>query len=155
MYEVPLDAWYVWLGVAVASGATFSLAGAMPAAAPPDAEGAADTVDGVAASNYDSVGRHPLPATERVRVGRDSLSLSGPGGVTHAGFAYGPVTPGHGDERLAAVVAGEPPDRVFEDAAEFERATEAARARDPEWREADGLLVRRISWEDVDVVLVD
>ncbi|MFQ3318240.1 MAG: hypothetical protein ACI8UR_000406 [Natronomonas sp.] len=154
MFDIPLDALYVWLGLTVVSGAAFGVASAVPAAPPPDASGAAETVDSVAASRYGSVGSHPLSAADAVRIGRDTVSLRGPGETTHATLGYGPVTPATTNERLLAVLHGEPPERVFATAEAFERAVESARAADPRWHRTDRLLVRRISWEETDVVLV-
>lgn len=153
MFDAPLEAWYVWIGLAVAGGAAVGVAGSMPAAPPPDAAGAARTVDGVAASPHAAVGSHPLPNAAAVRVGRDGLALRGPGGTERAPLGYGPVTPAAGDG-LAAVLRGEPPGRAFDSPADFRRAARAARAADPEWRATERLLVRRVSWEGVDVVLV-
>lgn len=153
MFDAPLDAWYVWIGLGVAASAALGVAGAMPAAAPPDAAGAATTVDGVAASPHAAVGRHPLSNADAVRVGRDALSLRGPGGTAHADLGYGPVTPATGD-RLAVVLRGEPPERAFDSPADLRQTAARARAADPEWRATDRLLVRRVSWEGVDVVLV-
>jgi hypothetical protein len=153
MFDAPLDAWYVWIGLAVASGAAFGVAGAMPAGSSPDAAGAATTVDGVAASPHAAVGSHPLPNADAVRVGRDALSFRGPGGTAHADLGYGPVTPVTGGD-LEVVLRGEPPDRAFDSPAAFRRAVDAARAADPEWRSTDRLFVCRVSWEGVDVVLV-
>ena len=154
VFDVPLDAWYVWLGLAVASAAAFGVASSMPAAPPPDAAGAATTVDGVAASPHAAVGKHPLPNAEAVRVGRDTLSLRGPGGTASADLGYGPVTPTGTDEALAAVLRGDPPEIVFDSPADFGHAVEAARDVDPAWRRTDELVVRRVSWEGIDVVLV-
>jgi hypothetical protein len=154
MFDVPLDAWYVWFGLAVVSGTAFGVAAAMPTAPSPDADGAAETIDGVAASRYAAVGKHPLANADAVRVGRDTLSLRGPGGTAHASLGYGPATPATHDDSLAAVLRGEPPERVFDSPAAFERTVEAARTAEPGWRRTDKLLVRRVSWGGVDVVLV-
>lgn len=154
MFDAPLDAWYVWLGLAVASGATLTVASAMPAAPPPDAAGAAHVVDATSASEHDAVGEHPLSNADEVRVGSDALSLRGPGGTVHAHLGYGPVTPAHGDDRLRAVLRGVPPDRVFESPAAFDGAVAAARASSPAWRRTDRLTARRVTWEGVDAVLV-
>lgn len=154
MFDVPLDAWYVWLGLAVASGSAFGVAASLPAAPPPDATGAATTVDGVAASPHAAVGKHPLSNADAVRIGHDTLSLRGPGGTGHAELGYGPVTPAIRDESLADVLEGTPSERVFGSADDFQRAVEAARAADPEWHRTDELVVRRVSREGFDVVLV-
>lgn len=154
MFDAPLDAWYVWLGLAVASGATFTVATAMPAASPPDTAGAAHTVDATAASEHAAIGEHPLPSADEVRVGRDTLSLRGPGGTVHASFGYGPVTPAHSDDRLRTVLRGTPPDRAFESPGAFDAAATAARESSPRWYRTDRLTVRRVTWEGVDAVLV-
>lgn len=154
MFDVPLDAWYVWLGLAVASATAVGVVASLPAAPPPDAAGAATTVDGVAASPHAAVGKHPLPNADGVRVGSDTVSLRGPGGTAHADLGYGPVTPATVDESLEVVLGGEPPERVFDSPAAFRRAVESARSADPEWYPIDDLLVRRVSWEGIDVVLL-
>lgn len=154
MFDAPLDAWYVWVGLAVVSGTAAGVVTGMTAVPPPDATGAAETVDGVAASEYATTDERVLPNAEAVRVGADSLSLRGPGGTTHARFGYGPVTPAGGDADLEAVLHGTPPERVFESPAALERAAAAQRRTDPQWRAADRLLVRRVRWEGTDVVLV-
>ncbi|MFT4882902.1 MAG: hypothetical protein ACI8U4_000399 [Natronomonas sp.] len=154
MFDVPVDAWYVYLGLAVASGATVTLAGAMPAAAPPDANGAARTVDSVAASQHASVGSHPLADADAVRVGADTLSLRGPGGTAHAVLGYGPVVFVPEGTSLRRVLRGEPPEKTFASPERFERAVEQRRTADPTWHRTERLLVRRVAWEGTDVVLV-
>lgn len=154
MFDVPLDAWYVWVGLAVASGSVFGVASAIPATAPPDATGAAETVDSVAVSRYAAVGHHPVPNADAARVGVETLSLRGPGGTTHARFRYGPVTPVRGSDRLTDVLEGASPESRFDSPTAFERAATTAREDDPTWHEVDRITVRRVSWEGVDVVLV-
>lgn len=154
MFEVPLDAWYVWIGLAVVSSATFGVVSVLPSALPPDAAGSARTVDSVAASDYAAVGKHPLSNAEAVRIGVDSISLRGPGGTGHAAFGYGPVTPVTDGSKLESVLRGEPPQRVFRSPAAFERATAKAREAEPEWKQTDRLVVRRVDWEGIDAVLV-
>lgn len=153
MFDAPVEAWYVWLGLAAVSGAAVAVAGAMPAAPPPDAAGAANAVDRVAAGQYPTAEEYALPATSEVRVGSDSLSLRGAGGAAHAGLAY-PVTPAGDDDRLEAVLGGDPPDGQFASPGDLADAAAAARASEPTWRSADRLVVRRVAWEEIDVVLV-
>lgn len=154
MFDAPLDAWYVWIGLAAASGVALSVASVLPAAPPPDAAGAATVIDSTAASRYPSTGSHPLEATNAIRVGTDSLSLRGPGGTEHAALGYGPVTPAVADDGLREVLRGEPPARIYESPAAFERSLEAARTAVPRWYPTDRLVVRRVSWEGADAVLV-
>lgn len=154
MFEVPLDAWYVWIGLAVIASATVGVASTLPSALPPDAAGSARTVDSVAASEHAAVGKHPLSNAESVRIGADSISLRGPGGTEHAAFGYGPVTPVDRGSALASVLRGEPPKRVFDSPSAFERTTTRAQRTESHWKKTDRLVVRRVSWEGVDVVLV-
>lgn len=154
MLEIPIDAWYVWIGLAAVGSTVFGIAGALPAAAPPDASGPARVVDGVAASEYTAVGRHPLSGVDAVRIGTDSISVRGPGGTEHAAFGYAPVTPVTAGSNLGRVLRGGPPARAFGSAAAFEQAISQAKAAEPTWRDADRLTARRVNWEGIDVVLV-
>jgi hypothetical protein len=154
MFDTPVDTWYRWLGVASASLAVLGAAAGLPTGAGPDAAAAAATVDGVAACTHPGVAEHPLSA-DRVRLGPETVALDSRGHAATATLSYGPVTPVRDGTRLAVVLAGTPPSRVFDSPAAFERAAAGARRRRPAWRRAgDRILVRRVSWEGVDVVLV-
>ncbi len=154
MFEVPLDAWYVWIGLAAVSSATLGVVSVLPSAVPPDAAGSAETVDSVAASDHAAVGKHPLSNVEAVRIGANSISLRGPGGTAHAAFGYGPVTPVLSNSTLEPVLRGMPPDAVFDTPHAFERATIRAQEVEPHWKKTDRLVVRRVSWEGTHAVLV-
>lgn len=155
MFETPVDSWYVWIGLAVASVAVFGVALSLPRSTPPDAVGVAETVDSVASSDHEAVGERDLRAVE-IKVGPHRVRLRSDGGAEHATFAYGPVTPVAGNERLQRVAAGDPPTQVFDSAAQFERTVREARNRTSSWRPASNrLLVRRVSWGEVNVTLVD
>jgi hypothetical protein len=152
--DLPLDAWYAWLGLAAASATLLGIAGALPTQPPPDAAGVADTVDRVAVGGATATAEHPL-AARAVRVGPRRLGLRNGAGAAHATFAFGPVTPVPGNGRLSAVLGGTPPDRAFDSPAAFRRTARRARDRDPTWSPApDALRVRRVTWEGVDVTLV-
>ncbi|WP_101296259.1 DUF7283 family protein [Halegenticoccus soli] len=154
MFDVPLDAWYGWLGAALASAAILGTAWSLPTAAPPDAAGIADTVDSVAASDYPATAEHPLDATA-VRLGPHRIGLKSDGGTAHASFAFGPVTPVRSNSPLESVLYGTPPDRAFDSPEAFRQAIIDARTREPTWASVDRTLVaRRTSWEGVDVTLV-
>lgn len=154
MFEAPLDAWYVWIGLAAVSATAVGVVTGLPAAPPPDAAGAAETVDGIAASDHGTVAEHPLPNTEAMRVGTDTVSLRGPGGTTSAIVGYGPMTPAASNATLDAVLHGTPPEHAFDSPAALERAAAAARNRRPTWTGTDRLIVRRVRWEGTDVLLV-
>ena len=153
MFDAPIDAWYVWLGVALASTVAFGLSVSLPRAPPPDAASVADTVDGVAASPHATTAKHPVSA-DAVRIGTSRVSVRRDGNAAHATFAYGPVTPVSPGSALWDVVRGAPPERAFDSPAAFRRAVEAARERPSEWRPTDELTARRVSWEGTDVTLV-
>nr|WP_225333604.1 hypothetical protein [Halomicrobium urmianum] len=61
MFDVPVDAWYVWLGVAAASVTALGTVAALPSGTPPDAAAAADAIDRVAAGPPGSSGVRALP----------------------------------------------------------------------------------------------
>jgi hypothetical protein len=151
----PVDAWYVWLGLTVASAALLGATLQLPTAAPPDPEPVARTVDAVAAGPHPGTAVHPLDA-EAVRLGPVSLGLRTDAGSAHAALDYGPVTPVPPDAgRLRAVLTGDRPSHRFDSPAALADRVEAVRGRPPDWRPApDRLLVRRVTWVGVDVTLV-
>ncbi|MFC6826399.1 DUF7283 family protein [Halopelagius fulvigenes] len=158
MLDVPLDSWYAWFGLSLASLALVGAVAGLPTTPPPNAADAAETVDRVAAAEYDATAEHPLDASA-IRIGTRRISLRNDAGTAHATFGFGPVTPVPvGDSPLRAVLHGAPPESVFESKAAFQQAVVDARvgADDATWRDVDRtLIVRRTSWEGVDVVLVD
>ena len=153
MFDAPVETWYLWVGLALASTAAVGVAATLPRTPPPDAASAAETVDAVAASAYESTGVHPV-AADAVRVGPYRIWLRDDGATGHATFAYGPVTPVRRGTSLRDVLRGAPPDSAFGTPAAFRRAAADARERTPEWRAPDELTVRHVSWEGVDVTLV-
>ena len=154
MFDTPVDTWYLWLGVATTSLVAFGVATSLPTTPPPDAERAAATIDSVATSQYDAMGQQPLDATA-VRLGPHRLGLRNDGGTTHAAFAYGPVTPVQPGSTLERVLEGAPPERVYTNASRFRAAAAAARNGSREWDRTGGrLLVRHVTWGEVDVTLV-
>ena len=153
MFDAPADTWYLWLGVATASVLALGVAVALPTTPPPDAARAASTVDAVASSPHEATGEHSLDAAT-IKLGPDRVALRNDGGTTHAAFAYGPVTPVR-EGPLSTVLTGTPPAQAFATASEFRTTAERARNRPRRWQRVDGtLLVRRVSWEGVDVTLV-
>lgn len=154
MFDVPVDATYVWIGVSAVSIAVFGVAVELPSATPPDATDAARAIDAIAAGPPGSDATHELTA-ERIRLGSTRIGLDGTGGRTHATFAFGPVTPALADVRLEEILAGERPASVFESANAFAAAVERARDSSPAWRPAPGTLDgRRVEWRGVNATLV-
>jgi len=154
MIGVPADAWYVWLGLSIASVALVGVGAALPTAPPPAAADAADTVDRTAATAHPATAEHPLDA-RAMRIGPRRLGLRNDAGTTHATFAFGPVTPAVGPRGLRAVLRGAPPESYFDSGEALCDAGRAARGRTPRWRSVDGpLIVRHVVWEECDVTLV-
>lgn len=155
MFDVPADAWYLWVGLAAASVAAFGVAAQLPTEPPPDAAAAANAVDVIAASPHPASLTYPLTGDE-VRLGPERIALRTDGGTARASFAYGPVIPVQDGTLLWEVLRGARPAHVFESPAALERAAAAARERPAEWRPADdSLRARYVSWEGVDVTLVE
>jgi len=154
MIGVPVDAWYVWIGLSIAGLALVGVGAALPTAPPPNAGDAADTVDRTAATAHPSTAEHPLDATA-MRIGPRRLGLRNDAGTTHASFAFGPVTPALDARPLRAVLRGAPPAAHFGSGTELCDASVAARERAPRWRPVDRpLIVRHVVWEGCDVTLV-
>lgn len=153
MFDAPIDAWYVWLGLAVASVAVFGVVTSLPTAPPPDAPGVAETVDRVATADYDTTAVHAVDATE-VRLGPRRIGLGNDAGTTHATLAY-PVVPTRPGTSLGRILRGTPPADAFPSPAAFDHAVTAAEERPPRWRPAgDALVVRHLSWHGREITLV-
>jgi len=153
MFDAPVETWYLWVGLALASTAALGVVTNLPRTPPPDAASAADTVDSVAASQHSATGVHPVSA-DAVRLGSYRLGLRDDSTTAHATFAYGPVTPVRSGTALRDVLRGVPPETAFDSPASFRRAAVDARDRTPEWRTREELTVRRVTWKGVDVTLV-
>ncbi|USZ68911.1 hypothetical protein NGM10_04040 [Halorussus salilacus] len=152
MFDAPVETWYLWVGLALASSAALGLAVSLPRAPPPDAAGVADTVDSVAASDRAATAVHPVSA--EVRIGPYRVWLRDDGATGHATLAYGPVTPVRRGTALWDVLRGTPPESAFGSPGAFRDAAADARDRPPAWRTTGELTVRAVSWEGVDVTLV-
>lgn len=152
MFELPIDAWYVWIGVAVVSIAVLGLVSAFPTTPPPDAVGAADTIDEVAAGSYPASATHHVVA-DRIAIGPHTIKLDGEGGRTSASLSFGPITPAF-DDQLRPVLAGTPPNQVFDNPVAFHQAAIEASAQEPEWHRTSGKVrVRQVHWGSVRVTL--
>ncbi|MFB6124726.1 MAG: hypothetical protein ABEJ59_02040 [Halanaeroarchaeum sp.] len=153
MLDVPSDAPYLWIALLVASAAILGAVLSLPAAPPPDADRVAGAIDDVSTTPHAAASTIPLDA-ERVRFGPQTVSLSGPGGNDTAALRFGRVVPVRGG-RLAMVLHGRSPRRVFSSALEYRRALGRARERPGRWRRAPaGITVRRVRYGEVTSVLV-
>ena len=154
MFDVPIDGWYAWLGVAAVSVLALGLTTTLPSAPPPEAAPAAEAIDRTAASDHEATAEIPVDARQ-IHLGRHQIGLRNDAGTAHASLAYGPVVSSRSDPRLEAVLHGESPARAFESEAAFGETIATTRAAEPDWKPVEGpILVRRVFWGDVDVTLV-
>lgn len=152
MFDAPMDTLPVWVGVAAVSLAVFGIATSLPTSAP-GATAVADTVDAVAASPHDATATQPV-AADRVRLSPYRVTVVAAGDASHDTFAYAPVTPVGPDTPLASVLAGTPPDQVFDTPRAFVRATRTARTEAPVTLSTDTVQARRVAWGGANVTLV-
>jgi len=153
MFDVPVDAWYVWVGLSVVSVALFGVGASLPSGPPPAAADAVDTIDRTAATDRTAAAEHPLDA-DAVRIAPRQLGLRSDAGTTHARYAFGPVTPAVRPP-LTDLLRGVVPESRFDSGVELCAAAERAREREPRWRPVDGpLVVRHVVWGGCDVTLV-
>lgn len=154
MLELPVDSWYAWVGLAIVSVVVLAASATLPLHPPPDAGGAADTIDAVAGGEYPATAEHGITA-ERMRLTPSRITLRNEAGTTSATFLFDPVTPVGDDERLGRVLHGVPPSSVFGNPTEFARAASAARTPKSGWRPAPNRLrVRQVHWGETRVTLV-
>lgn len=167
--ETPVDAWYVWVGVALVSAALVSVTVGLPAQPPPDATKAVNTVDRVASSSYGAEARYVHDATE-VRIGVRQVSMRNGGGTRHGSVAFGSVTPVHAvsdpasQRALDRIARGEDVDAVRRDVGglgegQLEAAATAARHHvdraGATWHPTDNTLaVRKLTLDGETVLLV-
>lgn len=153
MFETPIDAWFVWVGTALAAAAILAVSLSLPTAPPPDAEDAADTVDAVAGAPHNATGEHPIDAGA-VRLSPHAIALRGPGGVARDRLSFGPVTPVPESGPLARVLDGVSPGRAFDGPSALARAARQARRTETSWESTERLRVRTVVWGEIHVTLV-
>jgi hypothetical protein len=152
MFDAPVDAWYVWIGLALVAAAAAGTAAEFPTAPPPDARAAAATVDRVAAADHTATARHPLDA-DAVKVATNHVSLRDDGRTSHARLTRA-VIPVQRGSALWRVLRGAPPAVHYERSTDLQDAVREARDASDHWRPAEQLFVRTVTWEDVHVTLV-
>jgi len=171
--EAPVDAWYVWIGVALVSTGLLGVALALPSQPPPDATKAANTIDRVAGSTHQAAASYDHDATE-VRIGTKQLSMRNDGGTAHASIAFGSLTPVSAVENgsirrvLERILHGQSPERAIANVSGVDEvaqllhgaggaadAREKIERRGAAWRSAaDRLRVRKLELAGETVVLV-
>jgi hypothetical protein len=152
MLDAPVDAWYVWVGLAVVATAALGTVTQVPTAPPSDAAAAAGTVERVAAADHPATARHPVDA-DAAWLAPGRLGLRDDGRTTRADLALA-VTPVDRGTVLWRVLRGARPSSVFDGPAALRAAARQARDEETSWRRTDQLFVRRVTWEGVDVTLV-
>jgi len=166
--DAPADAWYTWVSVALVSIAVGGTVLGLPTQPPPDAAGAANTVDRVANSEAGAAATYEHDASE-IRVGTRQLWLRNGAGTAHASVAFDSLTPlaataGRTRRAVKALLDGRPPRAVlaettFESQSELRKALAGARRRldreGPEWRPAEGQIrVRVVAVDGQRVILL-
>ncbi len=160
-FEAPIDAWYVWVGVALVSIAVAGIALSIPAQPPPDADGVAGTLDRVAASGYDASATISHDATS-IRLGSERIGMRNDGGTDEARIAFGTVVTlsrvnatQSEQTALEGVIAGE---RVLDSELEsvLEPAVRETTYRTGEWVSVEGpLRARAVSVGGERIVLMN
>jgi hypothetical protein len=154
MFALPVDAWYLWIGLSIVGMLTLAAVLHLPTTTPPDAQEVAQTIESVAVSTYDATAEQPTTA-EEVRLGPWRIDLRTEDHTSHATLAHGPVVPVAGHPALKQVATGAPPEHEFASPAHFEEAARRARSGNRNWTETDGtLVVRHVTWGESDVTLV-
>jgi len=168
-FETPVDAWYVWVGVATVGIAIAGVAIQLPSQPSPDATKAVNTIDSVASSPQHAHASYEHDA-EAVKFDTKRVSLRNDGGTDHASIAFGSMTPltaidnDEKREALDRILSGQLPSNVLDEYPFDERAlldvAASGRAQlDTEggdWRPADGVFrVRKIDLDGESLLLVD
>ena len=160
-FEAPVDAWYVWVGVAIASVTFAGIALSLPSQPPPDAAEAANTIDEIGASSYNTSATYEHDADE-VKIDVKRIGMRNEGGTEWASIAFGQMTPvrAHSNpEKGLDIVYGAEPSSVFSTPSAMQSYAETARntavKSGGEWHQGDGKLrVRRVHWGGVSVTFV-
>ena len=158
--EAPADAWYVWLGVSIASVTIAGVVIGLPSGVPPDAHGGANAIDRIAGSPYEASGTLTHDADEVRLVEGETLEMKNEHGLDRASIAFGEAVIVTGDERLENLTRGTPFEVEFDHelsqseahaAQTFIDRVQAAYDRtDGEWRGAtDRMAIRTLSIDEI------
>lgn len=157
-FDAPADAWYVWLGVALASFAIVGVVLSLPSGPPPDANTPANAIDRAAGAPHDTMATYEFSGqVYGVDPNSTVLYVKNEHGTNSASLLYSNntyVAMEHGgDDRLVNVTHGADVDEAFnvtdgddpldvwidEEYDEYH----AEYWQDNDWRGADGQLVVR------------
>ena len=158
-FEAPMDAWVVYIGVALVSMTLLGVALGFSPIPPPDANAAANTIDMAGGSSITGEAEYEQDA-EWFWMDQQQIALKNEGGQTKATIAFGEMTAVHYDERLSDVLYGSPVSEEFSSEYEFLAAVVAAQAASEadrgDWQPANGeIRARKVIVGDTDVILVD
>lgn len=103
--ETPADAWYTYIAVSIVSVSLAGLALGVATGPPPDAQQAANAIEGATGSEYTASASHEHDA-DRVTIDRQTITMENEHGTSHARFAYGIVVPVNDHERLENLTYG-------------------------------------------------
>ncbi|GCF15009.1 hypothetical protein Harman_29440 [Haloarcula mannanilytica] len=152
MFETHVDTLYLWVGLGTVSIAVLGVVVGLPTTAPPDATGAAATIDEVTTSPAGSVTHRGLIAEEWILTNRE-IRLRNDGGTAIARLIRA-VVPARTDQ-LRAVLDGKRPAGAYDTPDTFRRDIREVRNADTDWRPApDQLTVRHVAWGGTDVTIV-
>ncbi|WP_049925318.1 DUF7283 family protein [Halopiger goleimassiliensis] len=113
-FEAPVDAWYVYVAVVIITVALAGIVLGLPSAPPPDAQQAANAIEGATATEYSSGSTYEHDA-ETVTIDRRTITMENEHGTAHASFAFGTVVPVNGYDRLENLTYGTPFEAEFAD----------------------------------------
>jgi len=166
--ETPVDAWYVWMGVAVVSATLTGVVVGLPTQPPPDATKAVNTIDRVAGSPHAAGATYEHGAAE-VKVGLQRVVLRNEGGTTRGSVAFGTIVPvdqvrdEEARKALERIAKGEGVRQVLTSTSvepsrlglAINRTTERVAETGPAWVPSDGqLAVRQVEIDGRRRVLV-
>ncbi|MDS0220681.1 hypothetical protein NDI54_04860 [Haloarcula sp. S1AR25-5A] len=152
MFETHVDTLYLWVGLGTVSVAVLGILVGLPTTAPPDATGAAATIDEITTSPAGSVTHRGLIADKWLLTSRE-IRLRNDGGTATARLIRA-VVPARTDQ-LRTVLDRKRPAVVYDSPDAFRRDVRAARNTDADWRPApDRLTVRHVAWGGTDVTIV-
>lgn len=103
--ETPADAWYTYVAVSIVSVALAGLALGIATGPPPDAQQAANTIEGATGSQYTASATYDHDA-DRVTIDHRTITMDNEHGTAHSSVSYGVVVPVNGHERLENLTYG-------------------------------------------------
>ncbi|WP_137288924.1 DUF7283 family protein [Natronorubrum halophilum] len=156
-WEAPADAWYVWFAVSIISLAMVGVVLGLPTGPPPDADRAANAVEGTSGSSYEAASTYGHDA-EAIKIDGKTIEMRNEHGTDRSSIRYGQVVVVNGDDRLERLVYGSDFETEFESEIDdphedavtvfMDRVANAEETNADEWLPVtDDLTVRRVTVE--------